>query len=322
VEPLRAGDRTVVEITYATRPRKGFFFVGPTEAEPNREPSGWSQGQANDTHGWIPCLESTESRGTLEMIVKVPAGYRAIGNGKLVSRKVGLEDVTSVVESMGSYVEVYRIDRKRKDHEEMLKQWWLFLRTAWTEEPIGQRYLRRMLVTFKFELNVCVATLGTIIGAGLGVPGEDAHRVAEPFSLTTMLAVIVVRDERRQVLFEPGQLARSAGTRCCTLAAGSYTRIASVIICEDRMQRSVSSSPTGCSPIRPTPIRKPPVSCRISLRKLMLQPIRLRTGETVSGSPRYVQPTTQSNSSGNQAGRPSTYIGSILPPTPITLRSA
>ena len=27
-----------------------------------------------------------------------------------------------------------------------------------------------------------------------GVPGEDAHRVAEPFSLTTMLAVIVVRD--------------------------------------------------------------------------------------------------------------------------------
>ena len=86
-EPLRAGGKAVVEIAYATRPRKGFFFVGPTEAEPRRVPSGWSQGQANDTHGWIPCLESTESRGTLEMIVTVPAGYRAIGNGRLVSRK-------------------------------------------------------------------------------------------------------------------------------------------------------------------------------------------------------------------------------------------
>jgi aminopeptidase N len=89
VEPLGAGGQAVIEIAYATRPRKGFFFVGPTEAEPNRSPSGWSQGQANDTHGWIPCLESTESRGTLEMIVTVPAGYRAIGNGKLVSRKAG-----------------------------------------------------------------------------------------------------------------------------------------------------------------------------------------------------------------------------------------
>jgi aminopeptidase N len=68
--------------------------VGPTEAEPHRAPSGWSQGQANDTHGWIPCLESTESRGTLEMIVTVPAGYRAIGNGKLVSRKARARGAT------------------------------------------------------------------------------------------------------------------------------------------------------------------------------------------------------------------------------------
>ena len=84
---LRAGERATFEIAYATRPRKGFFFVGPTEAEPNRAPGGWSQGQADDTHWWIPCLESTESRGTLEMIVTVPAGCRAIGNGRLVSKR-------------------------------------------------------------------------------------------------------------------------------------------------------------------------------------------------------------------------------------------
>jgi aminopeptidase N len=86
--PLAAGRRLTLVIEYATRPRKGFWFVGPTEAEPDREPSGWSQGQADDTHYWIPCLESQESRATLEMIATVPRGYRAIGNGRLISRRV------------------------------------------------------------------------------------------------------------------------------------------------------------------------------------------------------------------------------------------
>src|SRR5882672_1078950 len=87
-KPLGTGKRTTIDITYSTRPRKGFFFVGPTEAETDRHAAGWSQGQADDTHWWIPCLESTESRATLEMIATVPQGYRAIGNGKLVSRRV------------------------------------------------------------------------------------------------------------------------------------------------------------------------------------------------------------------------------------------
>jgi len=86
--PLGAGKRATIEIAYSTRPRKGFFFVGPTEAEGDRHAAGWSQGQADDTHWWIPCLESTESRATLEMIVTVPKGYRAIGNGRLISRRV------------------------------------------------------------------------------------------------------------------------------------------------------------------------------------------------------------------------------------------
>ncbi len=31
--PLRAGQRAKIEIAYSARPRKGFFFVGPIEAE-------------------------------------------------------------------------------------------------------------------------------------------------------------------------------------------------------------------------------------------------------------------------------------------------
>src|SRR6516164_3872904 len=63
-----------------------------------------------------------------------------------------------LVESIGSYVEYYCIDARRSDRDKMLATWWQFLRIAWPVEPIGQRYLRRMLVSFKFELNMCVAT--------------------------------------------------------------------------------------------------------------------------------------------------------------------
>ncbi|HEX7078337.1 MAG TPA: M1 family aminopeptidase [Candidatus Eisenbacteria bacterium] len=86
-KPLRTGARAVIEIEYAANPRKGLFFVGPTEAEPGRAPTAWTQGQADDTHWWMPCLESTENRMTLEQIVTAPAGYRVIGNGRLAARR-------------------------------------------------------------------------------------------------------------------------------------------------------------------------------------------------------------------------------------------
>ena len=71
------------------------------------------------------------------------------------------------LDSAGSYVEVYCIDRRRKDHAEMLEVWWRYLRIAWAHEPIGQHYLRRMLVSFKFELNMFVAVMVCTVGFGL-----------------------------------------------------------------------------------------------------------------------------------------------------------
>jgi hypothetical protein len=77
------------------------------------------------------------------------------------------------VDSIGSYVEVYWIDRPREDHSQMLEVWWRYLRIAWSREPIGQRYLRRLLVSFKFELNMFTAALGTMPGViALGFLGR------------------------------------------------------------------------------------------------------------------------------------------------------
>jgi hypothetical protein len=70
------------------------------------------------------------------------------------------------IESAGSYVEVYCIDHRRRNAEKALATWWRYLRIAWPEgsEPIGHRYLRRLLVTFKFELNMFVAILAALPG--------------------------------------------------------------------------------------------------------------------------------------------------------------
>jgi hypothetical protein len=48
----------------------------------------------------------------------------------------------------------------------MLATWWKYLRIAWVHEPIGQHYLRRLLVSFKFELNLFVASLANILSIG------------------------------------------------------------------------------------------------------------------------------------------------------------
>jgi hypothetical protein len=92
------------------------------------------------------------------------------------------------VESIGSYVEVYGIDRPRRDHAQMLENWWRYLRVAWNREPIGQHYLRRLLVSFKFELNMCVAAAGSAPGVlALGVMG----RIRE-FTAACIIVVLVV----------------------------------------------------------------------------------------------------------------------------------
>ena len=67
-----------------------------------------------------------------------------------------------LIESVGSYVEYYVIDRFHGDRTAMLQRWRDYLRLAWTTEPVGQHYLRRILIVFKFELNLLVATTAGI----------------------------------------------------------------------------------------------------------------------------------------------------------------
>jgi len=98
-----------------------------------------------------------------------------------------------IVESLGSYVEVF-IDRRRPDHKKMIKTWWKYLRLAWTHEPIGQRYLRRLLVSFKFELNMCTAAL-------LAIPGVLLLGYRSYISLHTFFWLLLVLAVSATVFF-------------------------------------------------------------------------------------------------------------------------
>lgn len=69
-----------------------------------------------------------------------------------------------LIESIGSYVEYYLIDRRHQDRDAMIARWREYLRIAWQVEPIGQHYLRRVLTIFKFELNMLVAAIASIPG--------------------------------------------------------------------------------------------------------------------------------------------------------------
>jgi hypothetical protein len=67
---------------------------------------------------------------------------------------------------------------------------------------------------------------------------------------------------------------------------------------------------------------KPPTPSKTDRRKLMLAPIGFRTSARSSGSPAYEHPTTQRNSSGNQAGRGARQAGTTHPPVPTTEASS
>jgi hypothetical protein len=92
------------------------------------------------------------------MFVDANQGVSAVA-GVLLVVGVGL-----LLESVGTFVESHVVDKLHDEPDTLQKRWYDYLKIAWVREPIGQRYLRRVLTTFKFELNMLVAVLLTIPG--------------------------------------------------------------------------------------------------------------------------------------------------------------
>ncbi|HEX4446760.1 MAG TPA: M1 family aminopeptidase, partial [Polyangiaceae bacterium] len=87
---LAAGiDAARVAVTYDATPRRGLYFLEPDEHYPERPRQVWSQCQEDDARYWIPCHDSPHAKMTTEVTARVPEGWFALSNGKLVDRAEG-----------------------------------------------------------------------------------------------------------------------------------------------------------------------------------------------------------------------------------------
>jgi len=84
--PYAAGEALTIAITYAARPRAGFWFVRPDRAYPRRLAQGWSQGQAEDSAFWFPVHDHPNDKFTTDITVTADAALRTVANGRLVKR--------------------------------------------------------------------------------------------------------------------------------------------------------------------------------------------------------------------------------------------
>ena len=80
-----AGTLLTTVVTYSCRPRRGLYFNQPERAYPARPAQIWTQGQAEDSGYYFPCVDYPGEKATSEVIATVPAGWFALSNGRLVS---------------------------------------------------------------------------------------------------------------------------------------------------------------------------------------------------------------------------------------------
>jgi aminopeptidase N len=78
------GERLELTITYAGSPERGLYFVCPETAYPDKTLSFWTQGEAEDTHHWLPCYDYPNERATSEMIITAEKPLFVLSNGTLI----------------------------------------------------------------------------------------------------------------------------------------------------------------------------------------------------------------------------------------------
>ncbi len=84
-QPAKAGEKFEVNLRYEGKPTTGLYFILPDKDDPGRPKEIWTQGEAEDTHHYIPIYDYPNDRTTSEMILTVPGDWLTVSNGKLLS---------------------------------------------------------------------------------------------------------------------------------------------------------------------------------------------------------------------------------------------
>jgi aminopeptidase N len=80
----KAGSSIKLDISYSSRPRKGFYFISPDKHYPGKQVEAWTQGESTESKYWFPCIDHPQVKFTSAISVAAPAGMVAISNGRLV----------------------------------------------------------------------------------------------------------------------------------------------------------------------------------------------------------------------------------------------
>jgi aminopeptidase N len=84
-QPAKSGETFEVNLQYEGKPTSGLYFILPDKDDPGRPKEIWTQGEAEDTHHYIPIYDYPNDRTTSEMILTVPGDWLTVSNGKLLS---------------------------------------------------------------------------------------------------------------------------------------------------------------------------------------------------------------------------------------------
>ena len=93
-KPYGTGDTIDVAIEYSGSPERGLHFVMP-EAYPEKRLSFWTQGEAEETHDWIPCYDYPNDRATTEMVITAEKPLFVLSNGSLIETKDNADNTTT-----------------------------------------------------------------------------------------------------------------------------------------------------------------------------------------------------------------------------------
>lgn len=86
--PLPVDRDTTISIDYrCVDPVEGMIFALPDDAYPDRSLAIHTQGEAEFSRYWFPCLDAPVDRCTTEIVVTVPEPYLTISNGRLVETR-------------------------------------------------------------------------------------------------------------------------------------------------------------------------------------------------------------------------------------------
>ena len=69
--PHSPGEELTVVVAFSGTPRRGLYFIGPSEEYPNKRLEAWTQGQDEDSRHWFPSYDYPNEMATSEIHVTV-----------------------------------------------------------------------------------------------------------------------------------------------------------------------------------------------------------------------------------------------------------